>query len=174
MSFTWFPPDMHDTWNWGSSDQRILFLLVWEYFMWLFFIHLYFLQIPSGFSCVITEERLESGHSKPRSVECCSYICPSVSFSHLHTWSWNDHQLIGHHSNQGPSPSIAQFGQEANSSSGYSFPDLFLDAILSLNSSGISFDLRAWFFLWNANLSNLMFYWEVCAFPDNTHSISTG
>ncbi len=97
-----------------------------------------FLQIPSGFSCVFTEERLESGHSaiKPRSVECCSDVCPSVSFSHLHTWSWNDHHLLGHHSNQGPSPSIAQFGQEANSrkSPGYSSPDLCLDTILSLSS----------------------------------------
>ncbi len=27
----------------------------------------------------------------------------------------SDHQLLGHHSNQSPSPSIAQFGQEASS-----------------------------------------------------------
>ncbi len=27
----------------------------------------------------------------------------------------SDHQVLGHHSNQSPSPSIAQFGQEASS-----------------------------------------------------------
>ncbi len=45
-----------------------------------------FLQIPSGFSCVYTEERIESFHTaiKPRSVECCSDVCPFVGFSHLH------------------------------------------------------------------------------------------
>ncbi len=50
-----------------------------------------FLQIPSVFSCVFTEERIESGHTdiKPRSVECCSDVCPSVGFSHLHIWSWS-------------------------------------------------------------------------------------
>ncbi len=49
------------------------------------------LQIPSVFSCVFTEERIESGHTtiKPRSVECCSDVCPSVGFSHLHIWSWS-------------------------------------------------------------------------------------
>ncbi len=50
-----------------------------------------FLQIPSVFSCVFTEERIEFGHTaiKPRSVECCSDVCPSVSFSNLHIWSWS-------------------------------------------------------------------------------------
>ncbi len=45
-----------------------------------------FLQIPSGFLCVFIEERIESGHSdiKHRLVECCSVVCPSVGFSHLH------------------------------------------------------------------------------------------
>ncbi len=45
-----------------------------------------FLQIPSVFSCVFTEEMIEFGHTaiKPRSVECCSDVCPSVSFSNLH------------------------------------------------------------------------------------------
>ncbi len=38
------------------------------------------------FSCVFTEERIEFGHTaiKSRSVECCSDVCPSVSFSNLH------------------------------------------------------------------------------------------
>ncbi len=50
-----------------------------------------FLQIPSVFSWVLTEERIESCHTaiKPRSVECCSGVCPSVGFSYLHIWSWS-------------------------------------------------------------------------------------
>ncbi len=45
-----------------------------------------FLQIPSVFSCVFTEERIEFGHTaiKPRLMECCSDVCPSVGFSYLH------------------------------------------------------------------------------------------
>ncbi len=45
-----------------------------------------FLQIASVFSCVFTEERTEFGHAaiKPRSMECCSDVCPSVGFPHLH------------------------------------------------------------------------------------------
>ncbi len=40
----------------------------------------------SGFSYVFTEERIESGHAviKAILVECCSDVCPSLSFSHLH------------------------------------------------------------------------------------------
>ncbi len=50
-----------------------------------------FLQIPSVFSCVFTEERIASGHTsiKHRSMECCSDVCPSVGFSYLHIWSWS-------------------------------------------------------------------------------------
>ncbi len=50
-----------------------------------------FLQIPSVFSCVYTEDRIEFVHTviKPRSMECCSDVCPSVGFSHLHIWSWS-------------------------------------------------------------------------------------
>ncbi len=50
-----------------------------------------FLQIPSVISCVFTEERIEFGHTaiKPRSVDCCSDVCPSVGFSHLHISTWS-------------------------------------------------------------------------------------
>ncbi len=46
----------------------------------------------SVFSCVFTEERIESCHTaaiKPRSVECCSDVSSYVGFSHLHIWSWS-------------------------------------------------------------------------------------
>ncbi len=51
----------------------------------------FFLLIPSVFSCVFTEERIASGHTgiKPRLVECCCDVCPSVDFSYLHIWSWS-------------------------------------------------------------------------------------
>ncbi len=50
-----------------------------------------YLQILSVFSCVYTEERIESCHTtiKPRSMECCSGVCPSVDFSHLYIRSWS-------------------------------------------------------------------------------------
>ncbi len=43
------------------------------------------------FSCVYTEERIESCHTaiKPRLLECCSGVCPSVDFSYLHIRSWS-------------------------------------------------------------------------------------
>ncbi len=60
----------HDVWNWGSSDSESEGPLG------------AFLQIPGVFSCVFTEERIASGHTsiKPRLVECCSDVCPSVGF----------------------------------------------------------------------------------------------
>ncbi len=50
-----------------------------------------FLLILNVFSCVYIEERIESCHTaiKPRSMECCSGVCPSVDFSYLHIWSWS-------------------------------------------------------------------------------------
>ncbi len=54
-----------------------------------------FLQILSVFSCVYTEERIDSCHTaiKPRSMECCSDVCPSVEFSYLHIWSWSSSRV---------------------------------------------------------------------------------
>ncbi len=121
------------------------------------------------FSCVFTEKRTESGHTtiKPRSVDCCSDVCPSVDFSYLHIWSWSSTRVairflvttLTFH----PSPSIGQFGQEASSRKSpgcfklllwimeatcfcepsmkqnfflNSSPDVWLDAILFLSSTG--------------------------------------
>ncbi len=54
-----------------------------------------FLQIPSVFSYVFTEERIEFGHTviKPRLVECCSDVCPSLEFSYLRIWSWSSNRV---------------------------------------------------------------------------------
>ncbi len=79
------------------------------------------LHIPSVFSCVLPEERIESCHTaiKPRSVECCSDVCPSVDFSHLHIWSWSSTRVtirfLVTTFNRSPSPSVAQFEQMSSS-----------------------------------------------------------
>jgi len=81
-----------------------------------------------------------------------------------------EHQILGHHSNPGPSPSIAQFGGQLKSPGysevpkdcgGYmllwifntaecfvycSLPQICLDTMLFLSSTGSSFALMAWFF----------------------------
>ncbi len=88
-----------------------MFLRVWGSFRC-------FLQILSVFSSVFTE-RIASGHTsiKHRLVECCSDVCPSVGFSHLHIWSWSSTRVTISFlvTSLTPSPSIAQFGQEASS-----------------------------------------------------------
>ncbi len=50
-----------------------------------------FLYTPCVFSFAFTEESNEFGHTaiKPRSVGCCSDVCPFVHFSYLHIWSWS-------------------------------------------------------------------------------------
>ncbi len=58
----------------------------------------YYFSVRGSFRCcfanssrVFTEERIEFGHTaiKPRSVECCSGVCPSVDVFYLHIWSWS-------------------------------------------------------------------------------------
>ncbi len=73
---SWFPSDMM------LRIERILFLRVWGSFRCFF-------ANSRCVSCVFTEDRIEFVHTtiKPRSVECCSDVCPSVGFSHLHIWS---------------------------------------------------------------------------------------
>ncbi len=63
--------------------------------------------------CVFTEERIETGHAaiKPRLVEYFDDVCSSVDFC---IYDHGD-QVLGHHTNQSPSPSFAQFGQEGSS-----------------------------------------------------------
>ena len=91
-----------------SSDQRILFLMVWESLG-------AFCQTPSGLSC---EEWLQSGYSTIKAwlLECCRDGFPSGRFSHLHRWTLelfqSDHQVLGHLPDQGVSPPIAQEGSK--------------------------------------------------------------
>ena len=53
----------------------------------------------------------------------------------------------------------------------YPSRDLCLDTILSLRSTSKSFDLMAWFFLWNARSTVGPYKREVCAFPNHVQSI---
>ncbi len=73
---------------WGSKCSGLGFHLGYLNILvcWAFL-----LLWPGVFSCVFTQERIASGHTSitPRSVECCSDVCPSVDFSHLHIWSWS-------------------------------------------------------------------------------------
>ncbi len=102
---SWFPSNMM---LWGSSDQIILFLTAWGTFRCFF----------HKFQVCFHASTLNRGLSlaiKPRSMECCCGVCPSVGFSHLHIQYMiievEDDQVLG----QSPSPSIAQFGQEVSS-----------------------------------------------------------
>ncbi len=110
----------------------------------------------------------------------------------------SDHQVLQHHSIQSPSPSIAQFGQEASSKKSpgcfkrlplrvtettcfcdpsmkqnfflNSSPDVSLDSNLFLSSTGSSFDLRAGFLLWYA-LSAVEHFIRCVCLSNHTHSI---
>ncbi len=72
----------NDAWNWGSSDQRILFLRVCRSF------RCFFCKFQVCFH-VSSLRRRTSLAIKPRSVESCSDVCPSLGFSYLHIWSWS-------------------------------------------------------------------------------------
>ncbi len=130
------------------------------------------------FPCVFTEERIESCHTvrKHKSVECCSDVCPSVSFFHLHIWLWSSTRVTNSFLvTSKTKPLVHQFDQEASSRKSpscskchplwimeacfcepsmqcnrifslNSSPDVWLDASLFLSSTGSYFDLRAWFF----------------------------
>ncbi len=77
-------PFKHDAWNWGSSDQRILFLTVWGSF------RCFFVNSKCVFFCLHWGEDWVWPHQhKHRSVECCSDVCPSVGSFYLHIWSWS-------------------------------------------------------------------------------------
>ncbi len=56
---------------------------------------MFFLSIPSVFSFVFTEDRIEFGPTakKARLVECCSDVCTSLDFCNLHIWSWSSTRL---------------------------------------------------------------------------------
>jgi len=99
-------------WYCAGDKQCVVFcrfLIVWESALLL-------VKIPSGFSCVFTEQKLESGHIKPKIGGVLQWCLSIVNFSHHHDhWAQPDHQLLGHPSNLSLSPSIAQFGQEASS-----------------------------------------------------------
>ncbi len=91
-------PFKHDAWIWGWSDLIILFLTVWGSFR-CFFVNS---------KCVLTEERIEFGHTaiKPSSVECCCDVSPISTYDHgaqldVHSsvnataWAWTQSNVSG-------------------------------------------------------------------------------
>jgi hypothetical protein len=78
-----------------SSDQRILFLMVWESFRCLL------ANSKRAVMCLLLRSGLASGHSTIKAwlVESCRVGCPSGSFSHLPRGTLelcqSDHQVLG-------------------------------------------------------------------------------
>ncbi len=83
----WLVSFKNDAWNWGSSDQRILFFTVWWSFRCFYFANskYVFMCLHWGKDWVLLH------HHKSQIVECCSDVCPSVGFSYLHM---SDSELI--------------------------------------------------------------------------------
>ena len=160
-----------------SSDQRILFLMVWESFRCLLANSkraVMCLLLRSGFRLATT--------IKAWLAECCRDVCPSGRFSHLHRGTLelcqSDHRILGYLPDQWLSPPITQFGRRpalgrflvvpnifhirimeatvflvtfnAAEMFWYPFPDLCLETILSRSSKDNYFGLMAWFMLWHA------------------------
>ncbi len=138
------------------------------------------LQILSVFLCVFTEKRIEFGHTskKPRSMECCSGVCPSIDFSYLHIRSWSStrvtirffvttltkallHQLLSLAASSRKNSfkllplRVTETACLCDPSMKHHFflnssPDVWLDTNMFLSSTDCSFDPRAWFLLSNA------------------------
>ncbi len=79
-----------------------------------------FLQIPCVFSCLHWWEDWVWPHRHKAQIggvlqwylSSCKFLQSAYMSMEL---NWSDHQILGHQYNQAPSPSIAQFGQEASS-----------------------------------------------------------
>ncbi len=83
ISGTWFPSDINKE-LWFIRPENLFF------FHSLRVIWVYFCKFQSGFHVSLLRRSLSLVTAiKPRSVECCSDVCPSVSFSHLHIRSWS-------------------------------------------------------------------------------------
>ncbi len=92
--------------NWGSSDQRIFFFIVWELF------RCSFVNSNQGFMYLYWGEG--NFANKPRlmgvSQWCLSFCKFLPSPYKIMELKQSDHQCLDHLSNQDPSLSIAQFG----------------------------------------------------------------
>ncbi len=103
-----------DAWNWGSSDQIILFLTVWGSFRCIF------VNFKRVFMCLHWGEDWVWPHCLKAQIggvlQWCLSLCRFLLSPHMiMELNYSDHQILRHHSNQRPSASIAQFVQEASS-----------------------------------------------------------
>ncbi len=72
----------HDAWNWGSSDQRILFLTVWGSF------RCFFANSKCVFMCLHWREDWVWPHRHKAQIDgVLQWCCPSVDS--LSIWSWS-------------------------------------------------------------------------------------
>ncbi len=143
-------------------------------------------------SCVFTEERIEFAHTaiKPRSVDCCSDVCPSVGFSYLHLSTWSStrmtirflitsldkallHQFELSLAGRPPLGRVLVVANifhlrimETTVLLG-KVQKSCLDTIQFLSSAGRSFDFTAWVFTLICFVSCEAFYREVCTFPNH-------
>ncbi len=95
-------------------QQRILFLRVWG--SWGAF----FVNSKCVFFCFHWGEDWVWPHRHKAQIGgvlqwCFSFYRNLLSPHMIMELNYSDHHVLGHHSNQSPSPSVAQFGQEANS-----------------------------------------------------------
>ncbi len=98
----------HDAWNWGSSDQRIFFLTVWGSFRW------FFANSKCVLMCLHWREDWALPHCHKAQIggvlQWCLSFCRFLLSPHMiMELKQSDHQVLRHHTNQSPSPSVAQF-----------------------------------------------------------------
>ncbi len=113
ISGTWFPSDMNKELRF-IIPENLLFFIVWELFGCIFvnsnqgFMYLYWGEAWVWSLCY---QALIGGVSQWY-LSFCKFLLSPYKIIELNQ---SDHQCLDHLSNQDPSPSIAQFGQEARS-----------------------------------------------------------
>ncbi len=112
ISGTWFPSDMNKELRFIRPDN--LFFIVWELFGCIFvnsnqgFMYLYWGEAWVWSLCY----QAQIGGVSQWCLSFCKFLLSPYKIIELNQ---SDHQCLDHLSNQDPSPSIAQFGQEARS-----------------------------------------------------------
>ncbi len=112
ISGAWFPSDMNKELRFIRPDN--LFFIVWELFWCIFvnsnqsFIYLYWEEAWVWSVC----HQAQIGGVSQWCLSFCKFLPSPYKIMELNQ---SDHQCLDHLSNQNPSPSIAQFGQEARS-----------------------------------------------------------
>ncbi len=162
------------TWCLDVHETREYYFYVWESFRWIFRVCFHVSSLRRGLSLATPAQTQIDGV-----IRWCSSFCRFLVSPRMINYS--DRQALGQHSNQSPSPSVARFGRlleesclfQTSSIKGNedymllwpfnaalflpnSSPGVWIDAILSLSTTGSLFDSRAWFLLFPINQVNWM------------------